>query len=120
LVSWPHSAVGLGLFIASDNNATMSGIAGGLLNLLRVVGTRVGVAAASTALGWGLHAATDAEARTAHAPEAALLSAVGTVLVMLAGFGAVGAAAALVRGKPNRAAGKPQPTPLATLLRRGA
>jgi EmrB/QacA subfamily drug resistance transporter len=119
--------VGLGLYIAPNNSATISaapadksGIAGGLLNLLRVVGTGVGVAAASTALGWGLHAATDAEARTAHAPEAALLSAVGTVLVLLAAFGAIGAAAALVRGKPNRAAGKPQPAPLATHLRRGA
>ena len=113
--------VGLGLYIAPNNSATIgaapadkSGVAGGLLNLLRVFGTGVGVAAASTALGWGLHAATGAEARTAHAPEATLLSAVGSVLAMLAGFGAIGAAAALVRGKPKRAAGKPEPAPLAT------
>jgi len=78
------------------------------------------VRAASTALGWGLHAATGAGARTTHAPEAALLSAVGGVLAMLAGFGAIGAAAALVRGKPKRAAGKPEPAPVAAPIRRGA
>ena len=119
--------VGLGLYIAPNNNATIgaapaekSGVAGGLLNLLRVFGAGVGVASASTALGWGLHAATGAGARTTHAPEAALLSAVGGVLAMLAGFGAIGAAAALVRGKPERAAGKPEPAPVAAPIRRGA
>jgi EmrB/QacA subfamily drug resistance transporter len=118
---------GLGLYIAPNNSATIgaapadkSGVAGGLLNLLRVFGAGVGVASASTALGWGLHAATDAGARTTHAPEAALLSAVGGVLAMLAGFGAIGAAAALVRGKPKRAAGKPEPAPVAAPIRRGA
>jgi hypothetical protein len=59
-------------------------------------------------------------ARTTHAPEAALLSAVGGVLAMLAGFGAIGAAAALVRAKPKRAAGKPEPAPLGAPIRRGA
>jgi len=78
------------------------------------------VRAASTALGWGLHAATGAGARTTHAPEAALLSAVGGVLAMLASFGAIGAAAALVRGKPKRATGEPEPTPLGAPIRRGA
>ena len=109
---------GLGLYIAPNNNATIgaapadkSGVAGGLLNLLRVFGAGVGVAAASTALGWGLHAETGAVARTAHAAEAALLSAVGAVLAMLAIFAAIGAAAALVRGKPKRAAGEPDPRP---------
>jgi hypothetical protein len=63
---------GLGLYIAPNNSATIgaapadkSGVAGGLLNLLRVFGAGVGVAAASTALGWGLHAATGASAHNA-------------------------------------------------------
>ncbi len=119
--------VGLGLYIAPNNNATIgaapadkSAVAGGLLNLLRVFGAGVGVASASTALGWGLHAATGAGARTTDASEAALLSAVGGVLAMLAGFGAIGAAAALVRGKPKRAAGKPEPAPVAAPIRRDA
>lgn len=118
--------VGLGLYIAPNNSATIgeappdkSGVAGGLLNLLRVFGAGVGVAAASTALGWRLQTAT-ATARTAHAPEAALLSAVSAVLAMLAIFGAVGAAAALVRSNPKQAAGKPEPAPLAAPIRRGA
>ena len=107
--------VGLGLYVAPNNSATIgaapadkSGVAGGLLNLLRVFGAGVGLAAASTALGWGLRAAIGAGARTAHAHEAALLSAVGGVLAMLAVFGALGAAAALVRGNPKRAAGRPE------------
>ena len=118
---------GLGLYIAPNNNATISaapsdksGVAGGLLNLLRVFGTGVGVAAASTALGWGLHAATGAGARTTHSPEAALLSAVGGVLGMLACLGALGAAAALVRGGPRRTAGEPELAPLAAPIRSGA
>ena len=118
---------GLGLYIAPNNNATIgaapadkSGVAGGLINLLRVFGTGVGVASASTALGWGLHAAIGAGARTAHAHEAALLSAVGDVLAMLAVFGALGAAAALVGGKPKQAAGKPRPAPVTAPIRSGA
>jgi hypothetical protein len=39
---------------------------------------------------------------------------------VLAGFGAIGAAAALVRGKPKQAAGKPEPAPVAAPIRRGA
>jgi EmrB/QacA subfamily drug resistance transporter len=119
--------VGLGLYIAPNNNATIgaapadkSGVAGGLLNLLRVFGTGVGVAAASTALGWGLATATGSEARTGHVPETVLLSAVGGVLAMLAAFAAIGAGAALVRGNPKRAAGKPEPAPLAAPIRTGA
>ena len=106
---------GLGLYIAPNNSATVgaapadkSGVAGGLLNLLRVFGAGVGVAAASTALGWGLHAEAVAGARTAHAAEAVLFSAVGAVLAMLAVFAAFGVAAALVRAKPKRAAAESQ------------
>jgi EmrB/QacA subfamily drug resistance transporter len=119
--------VGLGLYIAPNNNATMgaapaekSGVAGGLLNLLRLIGAGLGVAAASTVLSWGLKAATGVEGRTAQAPEGALLAAVGGVLMMLAVFGAICAAAAAVRGKPERAEGRPQPTPpLAPQMSRG-
>jgi EmrB/QacA subfamily drug resistance transporter len=99
---------GLGLYIAPNNNATMcaapaekSGVAGGLLNLLRVFGTGVGVAAASTVLSWRLEAATGIHARTANAPEAALLVAVGAALVMLAALAALGAAMAMVRNDPE-------------------
>ena len=116
--------VGLGLYIAPNNSATIgeapadkSGVAGGLLNLLRVFGAGVGVAAASTALGWGLQTPTGGGGHTTHAPEAALLSAVGGVLSMLAIFAALGAAAALIRSNSRQATGKPAPTSLATLRR---
>jgi hypothetical protein len=108
---------GLGLYIAPNNSAAVgaasaekSGVAGGLLNLLRVFGAGVGVAAASTALGWGLHAEASAGARTTHMAEAALLSAVGGVLAMLAVLAVLGGAAAFVRSK--QATGKPEPSPL--------
>ena len=119
--------VGLGLYIAPNNSATFgaapaekSGVAGGLLNLLRVFGTGVGVAAASTALGWGLESATGAGPRTAQAHEAALLSAVGGVLAMLAVFAALGAAVAFVRSKPERVGGKPEPARAGAPIHRGA
>ena len=51
--------VGLGFYIAPNNSATIgaapqdkSGVAGGLLNLLRVFGAGFGVAAASAALAY--------------------------------------------------------------------
>ena len=118
---------GLGLYVAPNNSATIgaapadkSGVAVGLLNLLRVFGAAVGLAAASTVLGWGLHAAIGVGARTANAPQAALLSAVGGVLAMLAAFGAIGAAAALVRSQPKRAAGNPETAPVGAPIRRSA
>ena len=112
---------GLGLYIAPNNSATVgaapaekSGVAGGLLNLLRVFGAGVGVAAASTALGWGLHAEAGASARTAQVGEGALLSAVGGALAMVAFLAAAGGAAAFVRSK--QATGKPEPSPLGASL----
>ncbi|HME85778.1 MAG TPA: MFS transporter [Roseiarcus sp.] len=105
--------VGLGLYIAPNNNATMSaapadksGVAGGLLNLLRISGGGVGVAASSAVLAWGLESATGVHEQTAGAPEAALLAAVGDVLVLLALFGALGAAMAVIRNNPKADARK--------------
>jgi len=53
--------VGLGLFISPNNSATLasappteSAMAGGLLNLFRVLGTSIGVATASSVLSWCL------------------------------------------------------------------
>jgi hypothetical protein len=53
--------VGLGLFISPNNSATLaaappaeSAMAGGLLNLFRVLGTSIGVATASSVLTWCL------------------------------------------------------------------
>jgi MFS family permease len=115
--------VGLGFYIAPNNNATMSaapadksGVAGGLLNLLRALGGGVGVAASSVVLAWGLESATGVHERTAGAPEAALIAAAGDVLVLLALFGALGAAMAVIRNAPEvdgrKAVGAGAPKPL--------
>jgi hypothetical protein len=97
---------GLGFYIAPNNSATISaappdksGVAGGLLNLLRVFG--VDVASASAALAWRLETMTGLHERTASASETALLSAASDVLMMLAAFAALGAAMAGVRGGPE-------------------
>jgi EmrB/QacA subfamily drug resistance transporter len=97
---------GLGLFIAPNNTATLnaapparSGQAGGLLNLMRALGTGSGVAAASTVLGWRLEMSTGLVDHTAGAPEAALLAATGDVLLMLAAFAVLAGLSALVKQK---------------------
>jgi nitrate/nitrite transporter NarK len=94
---------GLGVFIAPNNHATikaapasLSGEAGSLLNLMRVLGTSLGVASASTTLSWRLktdNASPDgAIAFAGHA----LLGAVESSLVMLAVMAIVAGAVSLV------------------------
>ena len=97
--------LGLGLFIAPNNTATMAsapgnrtGQAGGLLNLLRVLGTAFGIAIASTALSWRLKVLTGTGEKTLGVPTQKVLAAVGDVLWVLLAFTIVAAAAALLRG----------------------
>jgi hypothetical protein len=78
-----------------------SGVAGGLVNLLRAFGAGIGVAAAATVLSSRLEAASGIHERTANVSEVALLSAVGDVLVMLAALGALGALMAMIRSGPS-------------------
>ena len=96
---------GLGMFIAPNNSATISaapanksGEAGGLLNLMRALGTGTGVAAASSVLAWGVGE------HTAGAAEPVLLGAIRDVLLMLAGFAIIAGAASLLRSDPRRPA----------------
>ena len=112
--------VGLGLYIAPNNSATMSaappdksGEAGGLLNLLRVFGAGVGVAAASAALAWRIEAMTGLHESTSSPPEAALFVAAGEVLLMLALFAVLGAAMAVIRDGPKTGARKSAVPPAA-------
>jgi EmrB/QacA subfamily drug resistance transporter len=97
--------LGLGVFIAPNNSATMgaappqhSGEAGGLLNLMRVLGCALGVAAASTTLSWRLENLSGVHDQTLGTPTQLLLSAANQVLVLLAAFALVAGAAALLRG----------------------
>jgi EmrB/QacA subfamily drug resistance transporter len=97
---------GLGLFIAPNNSATLSaapperaGQAGGLLNLLRVFGTGLGVAAAASLLAWRIRLSTGVDGHTLGVPEHALLAAIADVMLMLAAFAAIAAGATQLRGR---------------------
>ncbi len=100
---------GLGLFIAPNNSAVISaapaersGEAGGLLNLMRMFGTGIGVAAGSSVLSWRLELTTGVGERTVGATEQALLAAVGDVLLMLGAFAVIAGTASQLRSGPPR------------------
>jgi MFS family permease len=97
---------GLGLFIAPNNHATinsapanLSGVAGSLLNLMRILGTVAGVASASAVLSWQLlqvaRGSTDRRL-AAFAPHH-FVEAVAGGLIMLAVFAAIAGAVSLIR-----------------------
>ena len=96
---------GLGLFIAPNNHATinsapsnLSGVAGSLLNLTRILGTVAGVASASAVLSWRLQVARGSPERrlAAFAPHH-FVEAVAGGLIMLAVFAAIAGAVSLIR-----------------------
>jgi hypothetical protein len=104
MVALATFGAGLGLFIAPNNSATIgaapaakSGQAGGLMNLMRVLGTGLGIASASTLLSWRLEHSTGTIGQTVAVSESALLGAVGDVLLMLAIFAVTAGAAAQAR-----------------------
>ncbi len=93
---------GLGVFIAPNNHATMdaapaalSGEAGAMLNLMRVLGTSLGVASASAMLSWRFRAASHG-AGPLHA-DRALLTAVESSLAMIGVFAILAAGLSLMR-----------------------
>jgi len=99
---------GLGLFIAPNNHATinsapsnLSGVAGSLLNLTRILGTVAGVASASAVLSWRLQVARASPERrlAAFAPHH-FVEAVAGGLIMLAVFALIAGAVSLIR-KPS-------------------
>src|ERR1700733_15043430 len=99
---------GLGLFIAPNNHATinvapanLSGVAGNLLNLTRVLGTVAGVASASAMLSWRIQVARGSTERklAAFSPHH-FIEAVAGGLIMLAVFALIAGAVSLIR-KPS-------------------
>jgi EmrB/QacA subfamily drug resistance transporter len=105
---------GLGLFIAPNNSSTMgaapgdrSGEAGGLLNLMRVFGTSVGVACASVVLSWRLATLTGTGDTTLSASNQALLGAVTDALLLLVAFAAIAGVTSIVRAPPAAVDVKP-------------
>ena len=96
--------VGLGLFIAPNNSATIaaapgtrSGEAGGMLNLMRALGCAIGIATASVTFSWRLFVYTGNGHRTINVPTHILLAATVDVLWILGGFAVAAASCALLR-----------------------
>jgi EmrB/QacA subfamily drug resistance transporter len=104
--------IGLGLFTPPNNSAIMGsapahrlGVAGGILNMTRSLGTSLGVAATGAVLATRLAARLGAQVgRTTDAPPAALLPALHETLLFLAGMALVAALVSATRGSAQAAA----------------
>jgi MFS family permease len=101
--------VGLGVFIAPNNHATinaapanLAGVAGAMLNLTRILGTVAGVASASAILSWQLQVARGSTDRrlAAFSPHH-FVEAVAGGLIMLAVFAVITGAISLIRKHPS-------------------
>jgi EmrB/QacA subfamily drug resistance transporter len=100
--------VGLGIYIAPNNAATMAAApdgrtaeAGGLLNLMRVLGCMGGIVIASSALSWRLHVDTGFAKSTLEVSTSETLSATHQALWPLLFFSILAGGAALVRNRPT-------------------
>jgi EmrB/QacA subfamily drug resistance transporter len=97
--------IGLGLFTPPNNSAVMGsapanrlGVAGGILNMTRSLGTSLGVAATGAVLAVRLSARLGAQVQsTIDAPLAALLPAVHETLLFLAGLAMLAALVSTAR-----------------------
>jgi MFS family permease len=96
---------GLGVFIAPNNHATinaapakLSGEAGAMLNLMRIIGTSVGVASASAVLSWQIQVKRGStDRRLADFAPHHFVQAVAGGLIMLAVFALIAGAVSLIR-----------------------
>jgi len=108
MVALAMFGAGLGVFIAPNNSLTMNaappdrrGEAGGLLNLMRVFGTSIGVAGASAVLSWRIGVLSGIGNRTLTASGEAVLGAVNDGLLLLVGFAIVAGVTSVFRGPPR-------------------
>jgi EmrB/QacA subfamily drug resistance transporter len=107
--------VGLGLFTPPNNSSIMGsapanrlGVAGGILNMTRSIGTSLGVAATGAVLAVRLAARLGSEAaRTIDAPPWALLPALDETLLFLAALAIAAALVSAMRGAKTAAVLKP-------------
>jgi MFS family permease len=88
--------IGQGLFLSPNNSAivaaapaSLTGQAGGFVNVTRACGMSVGVAAASALLAWRLEVLTGSGHNTLHASAHQLLTAGRVVIVLLGSFAAI-------------------------------
>lgn len=101
---------GLGLYIAPNNTATIAaapagrtGEAGGLLNLMRVLGSMTGIVTGSTALSWRLdHASAGSGHHTMALPPPMVIALVRDALWILLLFAIAAGAAGLLRASRAR------------------
>jgi hypothetical protein len=91
--------IGQGFFISPNNSAivaaapaTLTGEAGGVVNVTRALGISLGIAAASSLLAWRLAVLTGSGHNTLHANARDLLAAGHGVIVLLGIFAAIAAA----------------------------
>jgi EmrB/QacA subfamily drug resistance transporter len=96
--------IGQGLFISPNNSAivaaapaSLTGEAGGLLNVTRSLGVSVGVAAASSLLAWRLAVLTGSGHNTLHASAHSLLAAGRDVIALLGSLAAIAGAISLMQ-----------------------
>src|SRR6266536_3305823 len=106
--------IGQGLFIPPNTSAipaaapaSLTGEAGGLLNVMRSCGISIGVAAASSLLAWRLAVLTGSGHNTLHAEAHQLLSASRDVIILLGSFTAIAGAMSLARASSARPRGAP-------------
>lgn len=98
--------IGQGLFTAPNNSAIMGaapdaqlGVAGGVLNVSRTLGTSLGVACTELVLSWRLSIYPGHPTSTAHAPPGALLGAIHDTLLVFVLLALVAAAVSAARGQ---------------------
>src|SRR5262249_39867846 len=101
--------IGQGLFISPNNSAvvaaapaSLTGEAGGLLNVMRSCGISIGVAGASALLAWRLAAHTGSGHNTLHAEAQQLLAAGRDVIVLIGSFAAMAGVISLARVPARR------------------
>lgn len=100
--------IGLGIFLAPNNTATIAAVptdlsaaAGSLLNLMRALGTSLGVAAGATTLAWRLQTASGTHEDWLAASSESLLAAVRGSLPILAVLAVLAAIAARIAATPQ-------------------
>jgi EmrB/QacA subfamily drug resistance transporter len=120
--------VGQGLFLSPNNSAivaaapaSLTGQAGGFVNVTRACGMSVGVAAASALLAWRLEVLTGSGHNTLHASASQLLMAGRDVIILLGSFVAIAGLLSLAQPKlplpaPQVRSPGPRPAPRDTQL----
>jgi EmrB/QacA subfamily drug resistance transporter len=106
---------GQGLFVSPNNSSIMAsapesltGEAGGLLNVMRCLGIGVGIAAASSILSWRLEALTGHGDSTINVATQTLLQASRDSILLLVVFAAAAGVISLIRG-PGLSSGSRNP-----------